>query len=171
MNFEQPTTLPLSHESSEDIDFELNSLLASDNIAEQDDMFELNNLLHESLNRKKDEEKVKQARRRLAAGNATTADREEMTALVRAWELRREWLPVSNTIMFEVQHCTSCGHAHKHLIGFFQQQEHRTSKISRWLAAPVDLALPKNTKENASYITICSDCCGSLGWTQQGDIK
>jgi hypothetical protein len=159
------TEIELAHEASQEVDFDLSALLASDGRVEQDDMFDLNNLLNESLNRKKEMGEVKAARRKLASGGADGEEEKEALAeLIRSWELRREWTPVANTIMFEVQHCTHCGAEHKHLTGLFQRQEHRTSKISRWVRAAEDVALPKTQKDNVSYIAICADCCEALGW-------
>lgn len=162
MEFDSEITL--QHADTPSDDFDLNSLMASDGKVELDDMFDLNKLLNESLSAKSDQQKVKAARRKLASGAAEAEEREALAELVRSWELRREWKPVANTIMFEVQHCTHCGTEHKHLVGFFQQQEHRTSKISRWLKAAEDVALPKNQKENTSYIAICAECCAAAGW-------
>jgi hypothetical protein len=126
--------------------------------------FDLNKLLCDSLRAKDDAKRVTEARKRLAAGGLDTAERDATRALVAKWEIEREWNATSNTMMLEVQHCAHCGSQHKHFVGLFQQQEHKTSKISRWVKASLDPKLGKNVKENVSHTGICATCAPLQGW-------
>jgi hypothetical protein len=171
MTYETSNSLIHDSEADLDTDFQLDSLLTSDGLVELDDMFDLTKLLNESLSAKKDAEAVKAARKRLNSSSIplSATDREATEALVRSWEIKREWQPISNTIIFEVQNCTGCGTSHKHFIGIFQQQDHRSSKISRWIKSPEDVALPKNCKENETQVGICAGCCISRGWGAENE--
>lgn len=108
---------------------------------------------------------VRAARKTLAssASQLNTTDRDLLKAIVASWEITREWTATANTAMFDVQQC-NCGSHHSHFTGFFQQQEHRHSKISRWIQAPSSSDLPKNRKENCTDVGICGDCAATQGW-------
>ena len=150
--------------SNDNSTVELDSLLDTGTSGVVDDLDELNQLLAESMSAKEDARKVKEARKALASKGTLESEREELKRLVAQWELKREWTPVANTIMFDVQHCTNCGTQHKHFTGLFQRQEHKVSKITRWIRSVEDSALPKEVKESTAYAGICSGCCSNLGW-------
>lgn len=132
--------------------------------AGNDDMRELNALLFESLNAKKDALRVREARKTLANGGMSPADRDATAAMVKEWELKREWTPRSNTMILDVQHCTNCGKKHSHFLGLFQGQEHKTSKITRWVSAAPVVGLPKVLKEQVNHVAICIGCAPAQGW-------
>lgn len=146
-------------------DFNLNDLLDTDDGCKaSDDICDLDKLLNESMSAKADAKKIQEARKRLASKGLILAERELLIAIVRGWERKREWTPSANVLMFDVQYCTACGGVHKHFQGFFQQQEHKTSKISRWIQAEIEVELPKALKETIVQVGICSACCTEKGW-------
>lgn len=156
-------TSDLSQDPSTDTS-QLTDLLATGTSGVVDDFDDLDQLLKESLSSKSDAKRVQSARRALASKSATDSEREELSKLVAEWELKREWTPVSNTIMFEAQRCCNCGSAHEHFIGFFQRQEHKVSKITRWVKAVHNDSLGKEVKISESPVGICSNCRSSRGW-------
>lgn len=139
---------------------ELDLLLSSSQQpVEIDDFAGLDKLLRESLHAGEEAKRVKAARRALAEGGITKAEREANAALVQAWELKREWTPIAYTIMFNTQQCSHCGSEHRHFVGIFQQQEHKTSKIARWVPTGAHTHdLPKNRKENIENVGVCCGC-------------
>jgi len=164
--FDTPATLNAM--GSTEITVELEELLETPETttpsSDLDDMFDLEKLLNESMSRKSDEKRIKEARRSLGNGGITPAERLALQEMVKEWELKREWTPVFDTLMFDVQECTYCGSKHSHFTGAFQQQEHKKSKITRWVASGVRCNLPKNRKENITHVSICSDCADLQGW-------
>lgn len=121
-----------------------------------DDSFDFfNDLLQESLEIATEAQRVVRARQRLRMGIVDTAaqDRE----LVATWEVKREWTAVANTAMFAVQQC-SCGRAHKHFTGTFQRQEHRNTKVTRWVQAMFDPKLPSELKDTVEAVEVCAVC-------------
>lgn len=161
MTTEHAATLSIPTPDS-DLDSLLNPIILDQ--PGSDSMFDLNALMRESMRAGDDAKRVKEARKRLAAGGLDTAERDSTRALVADWEIKREWNATSNTMMLEVQHCAHCGSQHKHFVGLFQQQEHKTSKISRWVKASLDPELGKNVKENVSHVGICATCAPLQGW-------
>jgi hypothetical protein len=113
------------------------------------------------------EQATKEARKRLARGDVGEAERLAIEATVRKWDMERVWTAEASVAWFAVQQC-ACGGKHKHFVGYFQRQSHRTSKIMRWQrtdASGVMLSnLPKELKEEIEQVTICSECCGISGW-------
>jgi hypothetical protein len=128
--------------------------------------FSLDALLTESMESKQQRENIKASRRRISSGLSNAKEKEELQAAIRAYELKREWRACANVAMFSVQCCLSCTKSQPHFLGYFQRQEHRTSKISRWIRgdqAPI-MELPKEVKENAEFVSTCMDCVTSSGW-------
>jgi len=164
-DFDTPATLQELKQDEPHL-AELNALMEASTVtpAQSDDMFDLEKLLNESLSRKADEKRIKEARRSLSQGGITPAERQAMREMVQDWELKREWNPKFNTLMLDVLECTHCGSKHKHFVGTFQQQEHKTSKVTRWVTSGVVCQLPKNLKENVTHVGICSDCADMQGW-------
>jgi len=50
------------------------------------------------------------------------------------WESRREWETVANVALFRYTTC-SCGAWHKHFVGLYYRQVHRTLKTAKRLVA------------------------------------
>lgn len=131
-----------------------------------DPLADLDSMIAEGLGAKQKAREIKLARKKLAVGGITTAERDLYKQLVEEWELKREWTPAASVIMFDTQWCTNCGTSHRHFIGFYQRQDHKTSKISRWIASPMrdSLQLPREVKEITETIPVCSSCCAAAGW-------
>lgn len=133
--------------------------------------FSLEGLLKESLQSKRDAESVKTARALLARGGVDPESRKNMTDSIRAWEVKREWTAVASVAMFHRQFCGECDLYHVTFAGYYQRQEHRTTKIQRWVQATKDLRsvpLPKECKYEDSICELCEECAGKAGYPIEG---
>ena len=123
--------------------------------------------LSQKASEKEEAARARAARKSLktSSGNMSSSERDLLRSVVAQWEITREWQPVSDVAMFDVQHCTSCGCDHKHFVGFFQEQTHRQSMHStRWVAGTATGELPRKRKENVTPVAVCSNCCSDQGW-------
>jgi len=129
----------------------------------------LDALLNDSLKSIAQDKAVKEARKRLAKGGFSNADREADTARVRQWELDRIWTPMASVAYFETQECSCCRNRQHHFKGYFQRQTHRTSKIDRWVQADLSTVvtsekLPKEIKDDHVIVPTCIRCAVLAGW-------
>lgn len=133
------------------------------------DFADLDALLAESVQIKRDQLAVKEARRTLSGPNASgmsPAERDSLKHTVLSWELQREWLPVAAVAAFDVQECKHCGSSSYHFNGIFQRQRHRTSKVDRWLRADdaMNHGLPREPKYYPEEVPLCSNCAPFAGY-------
>jgi hypothetical protein len=171
-------TDPVSHENPlnelEDIEEDsLEQLLtqpaaagSSDSTA---DVFsDLDNLLSDALQLQGGKAKARAYRQRLANGFYTLAEKAEMEAYVRQWDVQREWRPQADAVMFDTEVCTHCGRSHSHFVGYFERQRHRETAIDRWLSStnPVGRGsrLPKERKVEIRQVPVCIECCAEGGY-------
>ena len=128
--------------------------------------FSLDDLLAESMADKRRADEVKIARISVAKGGLPQADRDALTASIRSWEAKREWLPRAAVVMFARQQCQGCGQFHTQFLGWFQRQQHRTSKVERWIPSikPQDEKLLRESKYQDSHSEMCEDCAEALGF-------
>jgi hypothetical protein len=140
--------------------------------------FDLDGLLAESMAERSLAELVKENRKRLAGGKVLdSAERAAIQQQIRDWEARREWQPVADIVMFSRQMCQNCGAYHHNFLGYYQQQQHRTSKIERWIKStkPVieglgkEIPLPRDSKYEDSIVDLCHKCGDQLGWLLEED--
>lgn len=165
----QQIAAQLAHLQGPDVD-PLDALL-SDGTDGSEDNFSLEGLLKESLQAKRDAESVKVARALLAKGGIDPESRKSMTESIRSWEVKREWLAVASVAMFYRQFCAQCDLYHVTFAGYYQRQEHRTTKVQRWVQATKDLRtvpLPKECKYEDSICELCEDCAGKAGYPIEG---
>ena len=139
---------------------------ASSPLHPDDEFDSLEALLSESVKLQSDAQRYKDQRRSLSKSWLTPEERRAIEASVHSYELRREWFPKANTVMFTVQRCVSCSSLHHHFIGYFQRQEHRTKLASRWVKADMTLidTLPRERKENFEEVSTCIACCLNSQW-------
>lgn len=137
-----------------------------------DDDFDLDALLAESMQAKAKAADVKASRKLLgskeAAAKLSAAERAAMQSKISEWEVKREWLPVADTAIFEVRHCTHCASTTSLFLGVFQHQTHRHMKYSdRWIAsnASANAGLPKEVKLQEAFVGMCSGCASEFGYT------
>lgn len=126
----------------------------------------LDDLLADSMQQKKDAEAVKLARSLLAKGGVPAESRKRMEEQIRSHEMKVQWTAKAAVAMFDRQWCAECGLCHIHFLGFFQRQEHKTSKIARWLKSPKEQmgALPKETKYEDTEVETCEECALLAGY-------
>ena len=128
---------------------------------------DLDSLLADSMTNISKKAEVTRARKALHRGNVIGEERAKLQAIVAKWELEKEWNVVGADALFEVQQC-KCGNVQHHFLGFFQKQEHRTSKITRWLAAVDGVRtledLTKGIKEELFEVPVCIKCAVKQGW-------
>lgn len=134
-----------------------------------DSMFsDLDNLLNDALQLAGGKAKARAFRQRLANGLYTAAEKAEMEAYVRKWDIQREWQPQADTVMFDTEVCTHCGHSHSHFVGYFERQRHRETAIDRWLSSTEPTArgskLPKERKVEIRQVPVCIECCSEGGY-------
>jgi hypothetical protein len=142
------------------------------------DLFDLDNLLAESMAARSEAELVKENRRRLAQGKVSSSEeRAAIQEQIRQWEARREWTPVADVVMFSRQQCQCCGSFSHHFLGYYQEQESRTSKVKRWIKSfkPTiteigsEIPLPRESKYEDSNVDICHKCGDLAGWSLEED--
>ena len=129
------------------------------------DFSDLDDLLAEAVELKSAAANAKAARKSLSAGLCSSAERAETEAKIREWESRTEWKAAAAVAMFNAQRC-SCGGTHTVFAGIFQRQEHKTSKVNRWIReeTPAHLKLPYEHKVNWESVGICITCVGAAGF-------
>lgn len=149
-------------------DSDLEALLApdtaGDTAGDSDDNF-LDDLLADSVQAIEGKVKLKINRKKLLDTRVQGAERAGIEAENRLWELAREWKAVANVVIFNTQYCNCCGGQHSVLSGYFERQDHRTSKISRWQAVgKMNESLRKESKHTESVVAVCVDCAEESAW-------
>lgn len=126
----------------------------------------LDDLLAESMAEKTAADNVRAARQVVAKGGLSAQEKEAMTASIRSWEARREWNPAAAVVIFSRQQCTCCGEFSCQFMGFFQRQQHRQTRVDRWIASvmPRDEKLPRESKYQDSQVELCENCAEHLGF-------
>ena len=128
----------------------------------------LDDLMAESLTEKAASDSARAARNVLSRGGMSTAEKEAITAGLRAWEAKREWLPAAAVVMFTRQQCQCCMETTTQYVGAFQRQVHRHSKADRWIASALpqagDRKLPREAKYQDSHTELCENCAEALGF-------
>ena len=153
----------------EELDEELEGLLVPETAgSDEGDFSDLDALLGEAMAERNDAQKVVDARKKAKGGFGLSAEDAER---VRQWELRKEWLPVSNTAIFKRYVC-ACGFHSTVFEGLFLEQRHRhSSHANRWTAAEASRAnLPNDTAIRVKSIPMCQRCAESKGFSLKTDI-
>lgn len=129
---------------------------------------ELEELLAGAMSEKADEQRVKEARAKAKGGYGLSPDDLER---VRQWELRREWIAVSNTAIFKRYIC-ACGYHSTVFEGLMLEQRHRHDKhANRWTNQDASVAsLPNNTAVRVKKIPMCQRCAGGKGFPITSDV-
>lgn len=133
---------------------------------------DLGDLLTESLAQKAQRDKEKELRWLVSRGNMTKKEREEGQALLRRWDIQREWVRGKNILVFTRQRCKGCGAYHQTLDGFFEQYTNNRLKNASRLTAVQHFELPdlpKDVEYRDSEIAICHLCADGAGWPLQED--
>lgn len=128
--------------------------------------FSLDDFLLESMQSKAKAKQISDSRKALAKGGVGPAERAELESLLHDWDMKREWIAAANVAVFDIQECSHCRSEASHFGGIYQRQSHRHSKIDRWVQSnPVqNQGLPKEIKCDVSYVQMCGNCVGELGW-------
>lgn len=136
-----------------------------------DGSFSLDSLLSESLQEAAATHQAKVARATIANGAIAKADSEALTALVRQWETRREWLPKAAVVMWSRQRCQCCGRDSVQFLGWYQRQSHRSNGSDRWVQSfrPTDAKLPRESKYQDAFAETCELCAEAEGFEIEGD--
>ena len=129
---------------------------------------ELEELLDGAMKERADEQRVKDARAKAKGGYGLSPDDLER---VRQWELRREWIAVSNTAIFKRYIC-ACGYHSTVFEGLMLEQRHRHDKhANRWTAQDASVAnLPNNTAVRVKKIPMCQRCASGKGFPITSDV-
>ena len=128
------------------------------------DFSDLDALLQESVADRFAAQSIKDQRKLLAEGKIPGAERLGVEALIRSWDIRKEWLPVASTQLFSQQTCTACGGVHHHFIGLYQKQVSKVSKVFRWIKSDsvANKELPEEAKLEESFAPVCADCSSAF---------
>lgn len=151
----------------EELDEELEALLTPA-AADDDGFADLDALLGEAMAERKEAQGVADARKKAKSGFGLSADDLER---IKQWELRKEWLPVSNTAIFKRYVC-SCGFHSTVFEGLMLEQRHRHSThANRWTAQETSVAnLPNNTAVRVKRIPMCQRCAASKGFPISSEV-
>jgi sulfur relay (sulfurtransferase) complex TusBCD TusD component (DsrE family) len=131
-----------------------------------DDFLSLDDLLSEATADLASAERAKAAKKLLAtqSGTMSKSRKASLQGEVAQYETKRNWTPVANVAMFDVQVCKYCSARHRHFMGILQEQTHNTSKVTRWVQVTKAENLPQTTKENLFPVEMCGSCCSTKGW-------
>jgi len=138
----------------------------------EDDSFSLDALMAESLEAQKERDLEKELRKRQARGNLPKEEYDANAALLRQWELKREWDAVGNVLVFQRQMCSHCGTFHNVFSGFYEKHAHRriagTTRMVKMVK--LDKDLPKEVKYEDETVNICHTCADLQGdWELEDD--
>jgi hypothetical protein len=131
-----------------------------------DDFLSLDDLLAEATADLASAERAKAAKKLLAtqSGTMSKSRKASLQSEVAQYETKRNWTPVANVAMFDVQVCNYCSARHRHFMGILQEQTHNTSKVTRWVQVTKAENLPQTVKENLFPVEMCGSCCSTKGW-------
>jgi len=138
------------------------------------DAFSLDDLLSESMELKGMQEQEKELRKKQARGNLPKAEYDANAALLRKWELQREWEATANVLVFQRQRCRSCGSYHNFFEGKFELHTHRRlHNTTRTIAVKFhDKILPKEVRYTDSDTDICHACADAQDdWELEDDSQ
>lgn len=124
------------------------------------DAFSLEDLLSESMGLKEQHEAERELRKKQARGNLPKAEYDANAALLRKWELKREWEATANVLVFQRQRCGTCGSYHNFFEGKFELHTHRRlANTTRTILVKFhDKALPKEVRYTDTDTHICHAC-------------
>ena len=124
------------------------------------DFADLDAFLRESMAAKAQQEAVRESRKRLAKGGLSKEEHAELDALIRAWDLKKDWRPVAVAAVFNTQKCLTCGNEHPMFQGFYQKQISTSRQIERWVEVPpsANQGLPREVKETLETTDWCMGC-------------
>jgi len=134
--------------------------------AAADDFLSLDDLLSEATADLASAERAKTAKKLLATklGTMSKSRKASLQCEVAQYETKRNWAPVANVAMFDVQVCKYCSARHRHFMGILQEQIHKTAKVTRWVQVTKTENLPQIVKENIFPVEMCGSCCSTKGW-------
>ena len=156
-----------------DDDFtELEALVNPKPIPDADDpeegFDELEALLGDAMEERATRDQVKTLREKAKGGYGLSAADSER---IRQWELRKEWIAVSNTAIFKRYIC-ACGYHSTVFEGLMLEQRHRhDSHANRWTAQDTSVAsLPNNTAVRVKKIPMCQRCASVKGFPISSEV-
>lgn len=133
-----------------------------------DDFDDLNALLTESIEIVKETKLAAESRKRMKqVHGVTSAERQEDSARVLAWEAQHVWRPEANVARFVEQQCQNCGDCQYLFSGLLQRQSHRHLKdgSKRWVAVESSIAsLPNEIQLATMTVPFCLECCDKVGF-------
>lgn len=135
---------------------------------------DLDQLLSESIAIQDDKDNGALYRKQIAKGNLTKEELAYIEFKLQEWESRREWETVANVALFRYTTC-ECGAWHKHFVGLYYRQNHRTTKTAkRLVAAKQNLndiivtaqiaTIPNEVLHETRTTAICASCAVSKGF-------
>lgn len=141
--------------------------LLLDKLPSTQDTFSLDDLLSESVKYKEQKEEEKELRKKQARGGLPKAE----AALIRKWELQREWDATANVLVFQRQRCSFCGSYHNLFDGLFELHTHKRLAITRTVAVKFhEKSLPKAVRYTDSDTAICHNCADKQAeWELEDD--
>lgn len=150
---------------------QLDALMIESATLEHENM-SLEGLLAESLEAQAELALAKEIRKKQARGNLSKEEQDANNALLRQWEMKREWTAVANVLVFDRQLCSHCGTYHNVLAGFYEKHDHRNIlTASRMVKVKAfEKALTKEVKYNDETVSICHTCADVQGdWELEDD--
>ena len=130
--------------------------------------FSFDSLLSEAKALKADTDRLKECRKAIKENKPmASGEYTQLLSDIKRIEAAREWLPVADVAMFQIQHCQACDNYAPLFTGLFQQQRHRHLRGShRWLAATAseNRGLPKKIKTTQREVPFCHFCVEDFGY-------
>ena len=135
---------------------------------------DLDQLLSESIAIQDDKDNGALYRKQIAKGGLTKEELAHIEFKLQEWESRREWETVANVALFRYTTC-ECGAWHKHFVGLYYRQNHRTMKTAkRLVAAKQNLndvvvtaqlaSVPNEVIHETRHAAMCEACAGAKGF-------
>jgi len=136
------------------------------------ELFSLDDLLSESMAIRQEKDQEKELRKRQQRNDISKEEYDLNAALLRRWELAREWDAVANVLLFSRQRCGYCGSFHNSFEGRYELHTHkRLVKTQRTVAVTVHTKdLPKTVQYTDSDVEICHTCADTQSdWELEDD--
>jgi hypothetical protein len=105
--------------------------------------------------------KAKELKARQKRGDITADEFDANAAMLRKWELEREWIPLANVLVFHRQTCSHCGSTHNNFGGFYEKHQHTKWETStrQFLIKRIERKeLPKLVEYRDEFVGICHTC-------------
>jgi len=159
--------MPLETPSEEEIAMFSEREADNEPTEENDPFAAFDGLINRELQAKSEKVALKHMQAKLAKGNLTKKEADEIKAKVAEWEAANLWTPTHTVLVVERQECLHCGEESHSFQAVLQRQTYKTNtETARLTKVPaVDNSLPKITKYTQVAVPMCVLCMDEHGFS------